>query len=320
MASLNSLIADLPADEQDRITRALALMNRQAIGSERYREDVQCWKKEDKSPVTIADLLHQSQVQQLLADHFPDDGLVCEEPRSMQEQVVEEAAKVSARYYGVEVRPEVIDVPESGRVTWMLDPIDGTKGYLGGRYYAIALGYFVDGAPRFGAMAVPHSPNTTPLGIDNALAFAIHGKGTWIAKISESGDLDFEPLKTAQGGYTKPYRVAVSLAHGGNTASAFAPGEIEPVKMDSQAKYLAVAANEIDAYVRRSRDDGGTDVTWDHMPGWLIASEAGCTVCQFDGAPFNVAPEAVIRFNGGLVCHRGPASGVLSEMIQGLTQ
>lgn len=316
MPALHDILSTLAEEDRDRVARALALMNVQAIGSEKYRQDVKSWTKEDKSPVTVADLLHQSQVQQMIHDHFSGDGLVCEEPRSMQEQVVEEASRVSTRYYGTHLRPEVITLPNAGRITWMLDPIDGTKGYLAGRYYAIALGFFKDGKPHFGAMAVPHAPRADKTRIDNALAFAISGKGAWIAAINESGALGFVPLETERENHQPPYRIAVSLEHGGGLGEAVESGEVQTARMDSQAKYLAVAANEMDAYLRKSRGDGGSDVTWDHMPGALIAREAGCTVCNFDGSPIEFAPEAVLRFRGGMMCFRGSAEGKIGQLLR----
>jgi 3'-phosphoadenosine 5'-phosphosulfate (PAPS) 3'-phosphatase len=318
MTPLDKILSAFDAADAARIGAALALMNKQALGSERYREDVACWTKEDKSPVTIADLLHQSQVQQLLHDSFASDGLICEEPRSMQEKVITEAAAISERYYGSALRPELHDVPERGDVTWILDPIDGTKGYLKGRYYAIALGYYRGGAPFFGAMAVPHAPQAETAPIDNAIAFAVKGHGAWMGLAREDAQLDFTPLKTEQGGYTKPYRVAVSLEHGGALTAAVESGAFVPVKLDSQAKYLAVAANHLDAYARASRDDGGTDVAWDHVPGALIAAEAGCTVCHFDGSPVAFAPEPIVRFRGGMLCHRGPAGSDLARTLHDL--
>ena len=315
MTPLEQIVTQFPAEDARRITHALALMNVQAIGSEKYREDVKSWTKEDKSPVTVADLLHQSQVQQMLADHFRGDGLVCEEPRAMQEQVIEEAAQVSGKYYGSKLRPEIHTLAPEAEVTWMLDPIDGTKGYLAGRYYAIALGYFRNGEPYFGAMAVPHAPRAEKTRVDNAIAFAVKGKGAWIGTVSEDKRLEFEPLRTQQDNFTSPYRIAVSLEHGGGLTDAMKSGEVEIAKMDSQAKYLAVAANEMDAYLRKSRGDGGTDVTWDHMPGALIALEAGCTVASFDGSPVEFKPQGIVRFNGGMMCFRGPANGALGQVV-----
>jgi 3'-phosphoadenosine 5'-phosphosulfate (PAPS) 3'-phosphatase len=318
--------ADVPVpafagdEHQRRIAAALRLMALQARGSERLRAEATAWIKEDRTPVTIADLLHQAQVQQMIAANFAGDGLVCEEPRSMQEETAEEAAAVSRDVYGMPMSVELADVPDSGRVCWMLDPIDGTKGYIGGRHYAIALGYFVDGEPFFGAMAAPHSGGDDGLAISAALAFAVKGMGAWICKDADPENLAFEPLKTPP----EPgpnIKVAISLAHSGALGARLeAMGNIEIVKLDSQAKYLAVATGDIDIYMRQSRNDGQPDVTWDHMPGALIATEAGCTVSQFNGEPFDLRPQPIIKFQRGFLCHRGKPNGPIGDLASELAK
>jgi len=316
--TLHQVLAQLPARDAKRIENAVRLINRQAIGSERYRTHVESWSKDDKSPVTVADLLHQTQVQQMIAGHFPTDGLISEEPRDMQEKVLDEAVKISEEFYGQIIKPEIAHVPESGDVTWILDPIDGTKGYLAGRYYAIAIGYFREGLPHFGAMAVPHASRAETNAIDNSIAFAVAGHGAWIGSVVEDGELMFEALKTQRDDLKPPFRVAVSLEHAGALGKAVESGELEAVKLDSQAKYLAVAANVLDAYLRQSRDDGGIDQTWDHMPGALIALEAGCTVSSFDGSVVRIEASPTIRFNGGMMCHRGRPDGPVGNAVRSL--
>ena len=315
MKSVEEILEDLDPALSGRIVKALDLLRVQARGAERLREGVRTIIKADRSPVTIADLLHQSQLQHMLAREFPADGLISEEPHALQVQVIEEAARASAEFYGVALEAEVIELPESGEVVWIFDPIDGTKGYLGGRYYAIALGFFRKGEPVFGAMAVPARPAGRPLRIGGALAFAVRGGGAWVEHAGAEGSRTFERIRTAAAELRKPLRVAVSLEHG-NTHGRFEQGgDAVPVKLDSQAKYLAVALGELDVYLRERRKDGHPDVTWDHMPGALIAAEAGCTVRQFDGGPIEFAPRPVIRFDEGFVCHRGGRGGPIHRWV-----
>lgn len=40
----------------------------------------------------------------------------------------------------------------------MLDPVDGTKGFLRGQQYAVALALLVDGHPQVAVMACPNLP------------------------------------------------------------------------------------------------------------------------------------------------------------------
>jgi 3'(2'), 5'-bisphosphate nucleotidase len=317
MESIQQILSGTRLDGEiaRRISAALALMNVQAIGSERLRQGVKTWTKADNSPVTIADLLHQSQLQHLLGEQFPDDGLICEEPRSLQEEVVEEASAASSEFYGMPIRAEVVHRPESGKVTWILDPIDGTKGYLAGRYYAIALGFFVDGRPLFGAMAVPHAAKGRDLAINGSLAFAAAGEGTWIGRAAQDGELQFDRLAVDQKILPSPIRIAISLEHGGTISQRLdSIDDVEIIGLDSQAKYLAVAAGDIDIYMRQNRTDGHPDVSWDHMPGALIATQAGCTVRHFSGEDIEFLPQEVLPLRGGMACHAGPKDGPLGQV------
>ncbi len=111
-------------------------------------------------------------------------------------------------------------------------------------------------------------------------------------------------------------RVAVSLAHGGDLVARLESLEgLEVEKLDSQAKYVAVAAGEIDGYLRSARDDGQSDVVWDHMPAALVAQEAGCRVCHFDGEPVGFEPVETVQFRGGVICCRGSQDAALQARL-----
>jgi 3'-phosphoadenosine 5'-phosphosulfate (PAPS) 3'-phosphatase len=123
-------------------------------------------------------------------------------------------------------------------------------------------------------------------------------------------------LAPTPSGATGRIRVAVSLAHGGPLADRLrSTAGIEVLELDSQAKYLAVAAGDIDAYLRAARDDGKSDLLWDHLPGALIAGEAGCTVRHFDGSPVEFEPREAIPFRGGVVCLRERVNGRVSRIV-----
>ena len=108
----------------------------------------------------------------------------------------------------------------------------------------------------------------------------------------------------------------MSLAHGGPLADRLrsTPG-LDVLELDSQAKYLAVAAGDIDVYLRAARDDGRSDLLWDHLPGALIAQEAGCSVRHFDGGPIDFEPREAIAFRGGVLCLREREGAGVSEAV-----
>jgi 3'(2'), 5'-bisphosphate nucleotidase len=325
MKTQNEILQSIDPEISTRIHAILRLFRQQARGAELLRKGVKTYLKPDSSPVTVADLLHQSQLQAMISERFPGDGLICEEPRSLQEEALEDTTRLSKEVYGIDLKPEVISIPESGRITWVLDPIDGTKGYLAGRYYALAVAFFVDGKPAFGAMAVPSCPVDNKLEISRSLAFALPGKGAWMALIKNFDSLEasreqrFKRLNALREPIEEPYRIAVSLEHAGVLKEKLeAMEEVSIVRFDSQAKYLAVGSGELDAYLRLRRNDGYPDVIWDHMPGGIIASEAGCVVRHINGEKLEFSQQENMDFKGGMVCCRGEAGGVLDRLIEGL--
>jgi 3'-phosphoadenosine 5'-phosphosulfate (PAPS) 3'-phosphatase len=42
--------------------------------------------------------------------------------------------------------------------TWILDPIDGTKGFIRGEHFCVALGMAHDGVPTIGVLGCPNLP------------------------------------------------------------------------------------------------------------------------------------------------------------------
>ena len=105
-------------------------------------------EKGDKSPVTIADFASQALIGYTLSVEFPDTPLVAEETSTALR--APEGADLLAQVttYVKRVLPDAtpervcdwIDHggAEPGKQFWVLDPIDGTKGYLRGDQYAVA--------------------------------------------------------------------------------------------------------------------------------------------------------------------------------------
>ena len=56
---------------------------------------------------------------------------------------------------------------------WTLDPIDGTKGFLRGDQYAVALGLIDDGEVILGVLGCPNLPNSD--GSRGAIFSAVEG-------------------------------------------------------------------------------------------------------------------------------------------------
>lgn len=146
----------------------------------------------------------------------------------------------------------------------MLDPIDGTKGFLRGEQYAVCLALVVDGVVQLGVLGCPNlpvSPSDSSKG-QGTIVLAVRGQGAWQATISSlssspsssssSAPESFEALLTPikiPSAVPPPEKIrtleSVEAAHsaqGFTAAIARALGLSAPAnRMDSQAKYAALA-------------------------------------------------------------------------------
>src|SRR5512134_1994524 len=107
-------------------------------------------EKKDQSPVTVADFASQAIVCRALERAFPGDPLVGEEDATelrAAAPVLRESVQraVAAELGGDPGLAPVLSWIDRGRAHadgarfWTLDPIDGTKGFLRGEQYAVAL-------------------------------------------------------------------------------------------------------------------------------------------------------------------------------------
>jgi 3'(2'), 5'-bisphosphate nucleotidase len=200
-----------------------------------------------------------------------------------------------------------IDAGGADGECWALDPLDGTKGYLRGGQFAIAVGLLRDGVPVAGAVAAPRlAAHGTDAGA-GVVFLAAAGQGAWQ-----------EELLAAPGGARTPVRArpwsrgdairlggSVERAHSASDAleaAASALGPVVPVRVDSQAKYALVARGDADAYVRRSPSPGYRECAWDHVAGALVAREAGCTVTDVHGRPMDFGGGRRLAASEGVLC------------------
>lgn len=114
--------------------------------------------KRDKSPVTVADFGSQALICRTLAEAFPHDPVIAEEDAvelrgpenaAILSQVLRhvlavrsETADAASMIINLEQVCRWIDHGGGSRHSerfWTLDPIDGTKGFLRGEQYAVAL-------------------------------------------------------------------------------------------------------------------------------------------------------------------------------------
>jgi 3'(2'), 5'-bisphosphate nucleotidase len=273
--------------------------------------------KQDHSPVTVADFGSQALICSALRDAFPDDPIIGEEEASvlrkpaqagMLERVIEHVGKLRPGSDGDQIC-DWIDLGGAKEYSprfWTLDPIDGTKGFLRGGQYAIALALVIDGRV---CAAVLGCPNLGPtLDADRgkgSLFTALNGDGAWQMPLAGPGNP--VPLEISSQADPSSIRFceSVEAAHSshGDTARIAARLAIEdtPVRLDSQTKYAVVARGEADAYLRLPRDSSYREKIWDHAAGLLVVTEAGGRVTDITGRDLDFSLGYRLEKNRGVV-------------------
>ena len=298
-------------------------------------------EKEDRSPVTVADYGSQALICAALEAAFPADAIVGEEDAAalrapggdaLLQRAVDElstlAAPLPARL--ARARPtadlvcELID-RGAGRVTparfWTVDPIDGTKGFLRGDQYAVALALIEDGVPVVAALACPNLDTTSRAQPPGVLFGAIRGEGTFTAAL----DLPDRrtPARVSERHEPRALRLTESLEPG-HTDQALAAALADRLgfggqarRLDSMAKYGEVARGEADVYLRVPRP-GYREKIWDHAAGALVVLEAGGKVTDAAGAPLDFGSGHELQTAGGIVASNGPLHGAILDAVREL--
>jgi len=197
----------------------------------------------------------------------------------------------------------------SGRF-WTLDPVDGTKGFLRGGQYAVALALIEDGEPLLGLLGCPNMPVDTgdPHAGTGCLFVAERGAGAVMIPLDEGNET---PIRVSAPASPAEARWAESVEAGhsdqddaARVAELVGLGQA-PLRMDSQAKYAAVARGEAAIYLRLPTSDTYRERIWDHAAGWLMVREAGGEVTDIHGRPFDFGTGLGLERNQGVVASAG---------------
>lgn len=283
--------------------------------------------KEDSSPVTVADYAVQAVVAKKLRETFPDAILVGEEDTGdLRDAKNSEVLNVVVDFVR-EMEPDAtrddvcawIDTGagEPCERFWTLDPIDGTKGYLRGGQYAVALALIEDGKVIFGALGCPNlAPDASPEGpADGLLVIAARGQGAW--RTSLAGDSEWVQMKVSPRADVAQASVlrSVEAAHTNTSVTDQVLNHMglqgEPVLMDSQAKYAVLAAGHAELLLRllSPKSPDYREKIWDQAAGSIVLEEAGGKITDLAGKALDFSRGRTLAANRG-VC---ASNGILHE-------
>ena len=252
-----------------------------------------------EDPVTVGDWGCQAIICRALAEAFPDDVIVGEEDLEVL-GAAENAGTLQtvARYVGHHVpgasATQVADWiargaqrEASGRY-WTLDPIDGTKGFVRGDHFAVALALVVDGVVEVSLLGCPRLSGSTDRAGgrgDGVILHAIRGQGAFCTPLNGAGTTPFsvsDISDVTRGQYCESVEAwsdAKTHARIAEKLGMTAP----PVKLDSQVKYASVARGDVEICFRFQTRADYKEKIWDHAAGYGCVTEAGGRVTDFAG-------------------------------------
>jgi HAL2 family 3'(2'),5'-bisphosphate nucleotidase len=276
--------------------------------------DVLAAEKPDRSPVTVADLGSQVLISLALGEAFPADPVMGEEDASqisgnasgviraaLHDHLARELPGIDA-----EAAEDALErCADTGGPTgrwWTLDPVDGTKGFLRGGQYAIALALVEDGDVTLGVLGCPNLERAD--GRIGSIFVAESGGGTW--ELALDGDATEARITVSDIRDPARARYAESLeaAHSAQDEAGLIAQRLgiteAPLRLDSQAKYGLVARGDASIYLRIPHA-GYVENVWDHAAGAIVVTEAGGLVSDIDGLPLDFRTGRRLTRNRGVI-------------------
>jgi HAL2 family 3'(2'),5'-bisphosphate nucleotidase len=270
--------------------------------------------KTDRSPVTVADFAVQALICKTLSSQFPRLPIVGEEDSLAIRQaenlgLADKICSYLQRRDNTLSSIQICDYIDLGggepqETFWTLDPIDGTKGFLRGEHFAIALALIMDSRVRLGILGCPN------LGAGGTLFWATENGGSWkmaatngkteparVSSLSDSRQMKFvESYESSHSDKDTQLKIAQCLAI-----------KSPPEQIDSQVKYGVVAAATADIYLRipHPATPDYREKIWDHAAGSLIVEEAGGMVSDIEGKKLDFSVGKTLRKNRGILATNG---------------
>ncbi|HEY0868429.1 MAG TPA: 3'(2'),5'-bisphosphate nucleotidase CysQ [Fimbriimonas sp.] len=224
-----------------------------------YALDFASYEKEDKSPLTEADLASHRIIVDALSKLTPDMPILSEESRTIpyEERV-------------------------GWRTFWLVDPLDGTKEFIKRNgEFTVNIALIEDGEATLGVVYAPVLKTTFA---------ATRGEGAWV---EADGAKSPARVQAYRGG---PLKIVASRSHAGPETEELIGRlrrevpEIDLVSIGSSLKICLVAQGAAHLYPRL-----GPTMEWDVAAAHAVASEAGARITDVQGAPLRYNKEDLLN-------------------------
>ncbi len=275
-------------------------------------------------PVTIADYGAQAILSRTISLYFPDDAILAEEQGGqfmelVSDELRQEVIKLISEILGMPVTQvdvvKWLDYGQNREATrmWVIDPIDGTKGYISMRNYAIAVGLMIERKPVGGIIGAPAYPGGAQLfHAQSGNAYMQPLKGGEVKRIHTSARTEAASLRALES-VEKSHANHDRMQHVREVAGL---GEAELIHIDSMEKYARIAAGDAELYLRLPRL-GSTRpfMIWDHCAGTAIVEAAGGKVTDIDGSPLDYSSGKTLN-NQGIIVSNGAIHDRIIAAVQ----
>ncbi len=277
--------------------------------------------KDDRSPVTVADWGAQAVAALVLGSLLPGTPILGEEETSALRQPSGEGLLQSVLAHVRRVFPgasasqvlDAIDSCHQGALSaarrFVLDPIDGTMGFLRGDQYAIALALLEDGQPVLGVLGCPALPRALAVPAERGCTFvAEHGGGAVQQALDGAGARNIAVAATAHSSaavFCESVEARHSAHHQHARIAATLGVTAPAIRMDSQCKYGLVARGDSSIYLRLPTSADYREKVWDHAAGVCVVREAGGAVSDIHGRALDFSAGRTLDHNQGIVATNG---------------
>jgi 3'(2'), 5'-bisphosphate nucleotidase len=160
------------------------------------------------------------------------------------------------------------------------------------------------------------------VGGPGTLLVAARGQGAWRRPLKTGGD--FEPLRVSEVDDSAQMRILRSFETGHTNVgriermAASVGVAVEPVRMDSQAKYGVLASGHAELLLRllTKKQPDYRERIWDQAAGSLITEEAGGRITDLDGKRLDFSVGRTLAENRGLCASNGRVHDVVLETLR----
>ncbi|MDL1882860.1 3'(2'),5'-bisphosphate nucleotidase [Anaerolineae bacterium CFX8] len=274
-------------------------------------------EKGGHEPVTVADYGAQALLCRAISLHFPDDAVLAEEQGGQFVELVSDGEKAQViRLLSETLGQRVTEADivrwldhgyggEAER-TWVIDPIDGTRGFLALRNYVIAAGLLVDKRPAGAVIGAPGYPTPDRRGVlfhaQSGIAYMQPLYGGALKRIRASDRAEpaslrvLESVEKSHASHERMERV--------RRAAGLEESALE--RLDSMEKYARIAAGDAELYLRLPRlFSKRPHMVWDHAAGVALVQAAGGLATDVDGSPLDFTQGRTLANNRGIIVSNG---------------